>query len=113
MVQQARLRDGGRRIVNVSEVSGLEHGEVVLHDLFTFEQRDVDADGRVIGEHAACARIPSRAQDIVAAGEKLDARSFLTGHVEGGDVKDHHRRMTDWVPDAPPAVPPSEWRAPP
>ena len=29
VVQQARLRDGGRRIVNVSEVSGLEHGEVV------------------------------------------------------------------------------------
>ena len=65
----------------------------------------MDADGRVIGEHAACARIPSRAQDIVAAGEKLDARSFLTGHVEGGDVKDHHRRMTDWVPDAPPRCP--------
>jgi pilus assembly protein CpaF len=105
VVQQNRLRDGSRRIVSISEVSGLEDGEVVLHDLFRFDQQGMDDEGRVIGAHSACARIPSRAKDIVAAGESIDPLSFLT--TSGGltAMQEHRRRLHDWIPDAPAAAP--------
>ncbi|WP_375000410.1 CpaF family protein [Aeromicrobium sp. CTD01-1L150] len=50
IVQIARLRDGTRRIVNVTEVMGLEGDTVVLQDIFTFDySAGVDEHGRFRG----------------------------------------------------------------
>lgn len=51
IIHQARLRDGSRKIVQVSEIQGMEGDVVVLQDIFVFEQRGVAQDGSVIGEH--------------------------------------------------------------
>lgn len=48
IVHQERLRDGSRRVVNVTEVVGMEGDVVVLQDIFAFEQTDIE-DGRIIG----------------------------------------------------------------
>ena len=50
IVQQSRLRDGSRRITYVTEVQRMEGDIVVMQDLFRFEQRGVDGEGKVIGE---------------------------------------------------------------
>jgi pilus assembly protein CpaF len=49
IVHTARLRDGSRKIVNITEVYGIEDDEILTRDIFAFEQRDF-RDGKVIGE---------------------------------------------------------------
>ena len=50
VIQIARFPDGTRKVVCVSEVSGMEGQVVTMQDLFRFEQTGVDTDGRVLGE---------------------------------------------------------------
>lgn len=49
VVQQARMQDGSRRIVQITEVVGMEEGTITTQDLFVYQQSGLDADGRVIG----------------------------------------------------------------
>jgi pilus assembly protein CpaF len=49
IVQQSRLRDGSRKIVNITEVQGMEGDTIVLQDIFTFEQKGVDENGKIVG----------------------------------------------------------------
>ncbi|PZW48412.1 pilus assembly protein CpaF [Humitalea rosea] len=49
IVQVARMRDGGRRVLQVSEVCGLEGEVVTMNEVFTFEYQGEDATGRIRG----------------------------------------------------------------
>jgi pilus assembly protein CpaF len=49
VLQIARFRDGGRRITHVTEVSGMEGQIVTLQDIFRFEQKGIDENGRILG----------------------------------------------------------------
>jgi pilus assembly protein CpaF len=49
IVQLARLPDGKRRIVSISEVSGMEGDEIVTLPVFVFRQKGVDDDGNIYG----------------------------------------------------------------
>ncbi len=49
VVQIARMRDGVRRITQISEVVGMEGEMVTMQDLFTFEYEGEDADGKLTG----------------------------------------------------------------
>lgn len=48
IVQQARLRDGTRRITNITEVQGMEGDVIVLQDIFVFEQLGEES-GKILG----------------------------------------------------------------
>lgn len=50
IVQIQRMRDGLRRITHVTEVIGMEGEVVVTQDLFTFEFKGEDGEGRLVGE---------------------------------------------------------------
>jgi pilus assembly protein CpaF len=49
IVHTARLRDGSRKIVNISEVYGIDDDEIQTQDIFAFQQTDF-RDGKVYGE---------------------------------------------------------------
>ncbi|HEY1015692.1 MAG TPA: CpaF family protein, partial [Herpetosiphonaceae bacterium] len=49
IVQQARLKDGSRRVMAITEVSGMEGDTVVLQDIFVFEQTGTDERGKIVG----------------------------------------------------------------
>ncbi|WP_371309387.1 CpaF family protein [Hyphomonas sp.] len=51
VVQASRLRDGSRRIMNVTEVLGLEGDTIVLQDVLKYEIEGEDANGKVVGTH--------------------------------------------------------------
>jgi len=51
VVQAARLRDGSRRITNITEVIGLEGDVIITQDLFIYEIEGEDDSGRVLGKH--------------------------------------------------------------
>jgi pilus assembly protein CpaF len=50
MIHLQRLRDRSRRVTEISEIIGMEGGEVKLNRLFEFVERGDDKEGRVMGE---------------------------------------------------------------
>ena len=51
VVQLTRGTDGKRRITSVSEITGMEGSVITQQDIFRFEQKGTDKDGKIIGEY--------------------------------------------------------------
>src|SRR3546814_5918158 len=51
IVQIKRLRDGSRRVTNITEVIGMEGEVIVTQELFKFGYHDEDENGKIIGEY--------------------------------------------------------------
>jgi pilus assembly protein CpaF len=49
IVQQERMKDGTRKIVNITEVVGMEGDNIQIQDIFFFEQTGVDDNGKIVG----------------------------------------------------------------
>jgi pilus assembly protein CpaF len=76
VVQTARLADGTRRILCITEVGNMEGDVITLQDLFVFEKRGVSAEGRVQGRFAATGIRPKFYERMAAAGLHLPAELF-------------------------------------
>jgi pilus assembly protein CpaF len=68
IVQASRLSDGTRRITHISEITGATSEIVSMQDLFLFEKRGLDANGRVKGRFVATGVVPSFDEKLKAAG---------------------------------------------
>jgi pilus assembly protein CpaF len=71
LVQASRMSDGSRRIVNITEVTGMEVDMVTLQDIFVFEKRGLSPDGRVLGRFAATGIRPKFYEKLLSAGIRL------------------------------------------
>jgi len=71
IVHLARFADGTRRIINISEVVGMEEATVTMQDLFTFETVSIGEDGRIIGELRNTGIVPTFADRFSKAGMPL------------------------------------------
>src|SRR5271169_2514037 len=76
LVQAARLSDGSRRVMNITEVTGMEGDMVTLQDIFVFEKRGLDPDGKVVGRFAATGIRPKFYEKLLSAGIRLRADLF-------------------------------------
>lgn len=76
IVQEARLADGSRRIVAISELMGMEGTQIVMQDLFTFRQSGIDANGRIHGQLLPTGAVPSFFDTLSASGIALDPAIF-------------------------------------
>jgi pilus assembly protein CpaF len=76
VVQIARLSDGTRKVITVSEVTGVESDSIVLRDIFVFERTAVDEGGRVRGRFRATGVIPKFAERLATSGCRLRAALF-------------------------------------
>jgi pilus assembly protein CpaF len=76
LVQAARFGDGSRRVTSITEVTGMEGEIVTLQDIFVFEKRGLNADGKVIGRFAATGIRPKFYEKLLAAGIKLRSDLF-------------------------------------
>nr|WP_240535012.1 CpaF family protein [Notoacmeibacter marinus] len=54
VVQAARMRDGSRRITQITEVLGMEGDVIITQDLLKYEIKGEDSHGRILGEHVGC-----------------------------------------------------------
>jgi pilus assembly protein CpaF len=84
IVQQARLRDGARRITAITEVIGMEGDTVVLQDIFKFAEEGMDGDGRVIGQVRPTGLRPMFTPKLEAAGFRLPAEVFMANAPQSG-----------------------------
>lgn len=76
IVQQEQLLDGPRKITHVTQVNGLKDNQVVLEDIFVFEQEGIDSEGKVKGRWRATGIIPSSYPAFIKAGIKLPKEIF-------------------------------------
>jgi len=76
IVQQTRLRDGSRKVTQITELAGMEGDTVVLTDIFKFEQTSVSPEGKVIGELKPTGIRPLFTSKLEAAGFKLRPEIF-------------------------------------
>ena len=79
IVQQARLRDGSRKIVRITEVQGMEGDIVVLQDIFRYVEKGLDASGKVLGEMQPAGIRPKFTPRLETAGFKLPPEIFSAG----------------------------------
>ncbi|HEX9206088.1 MAG TPA: CpaF family protein, partial [Candidatus Deferrimicrobiaceae bacterium] len=76
VLQVCRMSDGTRKVVNVSEVTGMEGDVVVMQDIFVYEKRGLDRDGKVQGEFRPTGVRPKFLDAVHAAGIHLPANVF-------------------------------------
>ena len=72
------MRDGSRKIVNITEVSGMEGDVIVMSDIFVFEQPGIE-NGRVIGRLKPTGIRPKFIERLEAANIHLPAAIFGVG----------------------------------
>src|SRR6202163_2024864 len=76
VVQVARLSDGTRKVVAVSEVTGIDTDSITMQDIFVFERRAVDESGKVRGVFRSPGLPPHFAERLATAGCRLSPALF-------------------------------------
>ena len=82
IVQSRRLTGGRRKVINVSEITGMEGEQIQMHDLFAYEQTGVDTNGHATGRFLVTGIRPRCADRIENRGIRLPSDLFLRRHVE-------------------------------
>ena len=76
VIQQTRFPDGSRRVTHISEVTGQEGDVISMQDIFLFDQKGFDGDGRVQGGFSATGFVPRFYDDLGAMGIRADRAIF-------------------------------------
>lgn len=77
IVQQARLKDGSRKITHITEVTGMEGDVITMQDIFIFKQHGRDEKGRIIGSIVPTGIKPKFVEKLADAGISLPPDIFV------------------------------------
>jgi pilus assembly protein CpaF len=76
VIQVGRLSDGRRKLLSLSELTGMEGDVVTMQEIFRFRQTGVAADGQVLGKFEATGIRPKFIEQVMAHGVTLSADLF-------------------------------------
>jgi pilus assembly protein CpaF len=76
IVQVSRMSDGTRKVISVSEVTGMEGDIITMQDIFVFERTGIGPGGKVTGRFRATGIRPKCSDKLAAAGMPLRADMF-------------------------------------
>jgi len=82
VIQVARLEDGRRKIISLSEINGMEGEIITMSELFAFKREGLDEDGMVKGELVPTGIVPSFHKELKRRGINLPVSLF------GMDIED-------------------------
>jgi pilus assembly protein CpaF len=71
VVQVARLSDGTRKIITISEITGMETEIISMQDIFVFDRMGIDESGKVRGMFRATGIRPKFAERLATGGCRL------------------------------------------
>jgi septum site-determining protein MinD len=77
VIQQSRLDDGSRRIMNITEIGGIQGEVITLQDIFMFKQEGIGRDGKIIGKFMATGFIPKFIETLERKGYKVPRGLFI------------------------------------
>jgi pilus assembly protein CpaF len=78
VVQVSRMSDGTRKVVSVSEITGMEENVISMQDIFTFTKKGIGPDGKVIGSFQPTHIRPKFLERLRVAGIFLPPSLFET-----------------------------------
>jgi pilus assembly protein CpaF len=76
LIQVGRMVGGKRKILNISEITGMEGDTICLNDIFRFHQMGVDENGNAYGRFESCGVRPQLVDKLLAQGIKIPATLF-------------------------------------
>jgi len=76
VVQIARLSDGTRKVISITEVTGVEDELIAMQDIFLFERVGIDESGKVKGVFKATGTRPKFADRLAVTGCRLRPALF-------------------------------------
>ena len=76
VLQVARFNDGSRRLINITEITGIEGDVISMQDVFVFEKQGVSSEGRTLGTFTATGIRPRFEEKLRASGISLPANFF-------------------------------------
>jgi pilus assembly protein CpaF len=76
VIQIARLSDGTRKVVTISEVIGMDEDRLGMHDIFVFDRSGIDESGKVRGMFRATGTRPHFADRLAISGARLRPALF-------------------------------------
>ncbi|WP_431298236.1 CpaF family protein [Tabrizicola sp. BL-A-41-H6] len=77
VLQVARMSDGTRRLLSISEITGLEGSVITMQDIFVFRRLGRSEDGAVLGEFVPTGIRPHCADALANAGVPFDPADFI------------------------------------
>ena len=81
IIQVARMSDGTRKVVGVSELVGMEGDMIALQDIFLFHKTGVGENGKILGHFRATGIRPKFADRLAVSGVPLPGNLFEEGRV--------------------------------
>jgi pilus assembly protein CpaF len=76
VIQLVRLQDGTRKIVKISEITGMEGNTIVMQDVYMFERTGIGPDGMVLGEFRPTGVRPRFMDKVKVVGVEIPAKAF-------------------------------------
>jgi pilus assembly protein CpaF len=78
IVQASRLRDGSRKVTQITEVQGIEGDTIVLTDIYRFNDQGDGPDGKIQGKHEGCGMRPNCLKSFKQYGYELPPSVFMS-----------------------------------
>ncbi|HUQ92726.1 MAG TPA: CpaF family protein [Bryobacteraceae bacterium] len=78
VVQISRMSDGTRKVVNIAEITGMDHDVISMQEIFVFERKGIGPDGRVLGVFQPTGIRPKFLERVRLSGVTLPAHLFET-----------------------------------
>jgi pilus assembly protein CpaF len=83
-IHMARLSNGARKVMRISELTGVTNGEFDIEDIFVFRMAGVD-NGQVSGAFYATGYVPQCLERLAMSGHVLDPRMFAARELRTGN----------------------------
>jgi pilus assembly protein CpaF len=91
VIQVSRMADGSRRVVNISEITGMEGDVITMQDIFVFEKTGITPEGKVAGRFRATGIRPKASERLAASGVQLPIELFEHSHAVGQQKEEKQR----------------------
>ncbi len=76
IIQVTRLSDGTRKIINISEIVGMEGEVITMQDIFIYRKRGIGPNGQVLGEFVPTGIRPKFTERLIISGIRVPMEMF-------------------------------------
>jgi len=83
IVQVARMQDGSRRMISITEVTGMEGEVISMQEVFRFQRAGIDDKGRILGQFGSTGLRSAYSERFAQWGYELPASIFSAGRKAG------------------------------
>jgi pilus assembly protein CpaF len=84
LVHVARLASGERKIIRISELTGVTNGEFDIEDIFVYRMAGMDATGKMQGAFYTTGYEPQCLRRMAVRGQEVDPRMFTARELHAG-----------------------------